>query len=94
MKKSVSTFYVTYEYSSYMARRARVSASSHVNLVEFLNAVTSTELALTPRKRLLDDQSTNQMDHIGPLTTPGASEEWQLPVAEKRKFLFGDTRKD
>ena len=89
-----STFYATYDYSSYMKRRYRVAAGARVSLVEFLTAVTSAELALSKRTGLQDEAQTNQMDHIGPLHTPDVSEEWQLSGHDKKKFLFGDTNKD
>ena len=89
-----STFYATYEYSSYMKRCYRIAAGSRVSLVDFLTAVTSADLCLAKRSRLQDESQTNQMDHIGPLHTPDASEEWQLSCHDKKKFLFGDTNKD
>ena len=87
------TFYAVYDYTSYMKRRYR-NGSNRINLVEFFTAVTASELLLTKRNRLLDENQTNQMDHIGPLFTPDASEEWQLPGHDKKKFLFGDTNKE
>ena len=87
------TFYAVHDYTSYMKRRYRI-ASNRVSLVEFFTAVTVSELVLAKRNRLLDESHTNQMDHIGPLFTPDASEEWQLPCHDKKKFLFGDTNKE
>ena len=54
------------------------------------------ELALRPRMRLLQQDSSNQMDHIGPLITTDPTdldEEWNLPIFHKHTLL-GDTRRE
>ena len=94
LKKINAMLFLTYDYTSYMARRTRVRKDSRVSLVEFATVVTSKDLTLPMRSSLMFAHSNNQSDFLGPFVTPAASDEWQLPVHEKRKFLFGDTRKD
>ena len=66
-------------------------------MVETVTLITKSELSLAPRKRLLQEGSSNQMNHIGPLISVDPRNEgleWHLTVAEKRQFLDGETRKD
>lgn len=94
--KSRSHIYVTYDEASLMKRRQRLDTRAKVNVVETVTLITKSELILAPRKRLLQEGSSNQMNHIGPLISvdPSQELEWHLTVAEKRQFLEGETRKD
>jgi len=96
MKKEKTNFYLTYEESSMLKRRMRHRESLKQDVVEQMSVVSLNELELKPRKRLLNDNSSNQMNHIGPLVTTDPTDphkEWLMTIAEKR-ILLGDTRKD
>ena len=81
-----------------MKRRSRVREQQlKLDLMEIVTAITRSELNLLYRKRVLDENSCNLFNHIGPLiTAPPHDEaiEWHLTVEEKRQFLEGDCRKD
>ena len=94
VRKSTSTFFLVYDYNSYVKRRTRVRTSNKLNLVEFITVISPTDLLLPSKNRLLDPEQSNQTDVIGPVLTPELSSEWQLPIADKRKFLVGDARKE
>ncbi len=79
-----------------MQRRVRQKPSAKQDVVEFMTVVSKDELLLLPRRRLIIENSSNQMNHLGPMVTQDPTDtatEWHLTVQEKRQLL-GDSRKD
>jgi len=97
LQKSSQKVFLTYDETSLLKRKSRIDTRGKVNVVEIMTIVALPDWSLAPRKRLVQEGSSNQMNHIGPLVTvdPKNQElDWHLTVAEKREFLVGDTRKD
>ncbi len=69
LKKQKSLLYITYEESTLLRRRQRHHPSVQLDVVEFMGIISGKPLSLLARKRLTFENSSNQMNHIGLVTT-------------------------